>query len=545
MDKKQLEQVYDFVIIGSGFGGSVSAMRLVEKGYSVLVLERGKKFRDQDFPKSNWAFWKYLYNPLLRSFGIMQMSILQGILVLHGAGVGGGSLGYANVLMKPSDEMFAAPAWRDLADWKKILNPFYGIARKMLGVTENPCLEMGDRVLQQVAQDMGRAETYHSTEVGIFFGEKEGQRYPDPYFDGEGPPRDACKYCGGCMVGCRYNAKNTLVKNYLYFAEKWGAHVCAEALVQDITPLPPGQKDEARYVVDFHRSTALLGSKNRRVRARNVVLAAGVLGTLQLLFHCRDSAQTLPVLSSKLGTMVRTNSEALMGATARKMDLDYSRGIAIGSVFQADEVTNIEPVRYPAGSGLIRLLAWPLLDEDKSVFHRLARTAWEIICHPLDFLRSMVFPGWAERTTVLLVMQTEDNYMHVKPGRNLWTFWRKGLVGDEYTIPPKIKVGSQATRAFAEKVKGFPVNAFTESIFGMPVTAHILGGCPMGRNEEEGVIDLQCQVFNYPGLYVIDGSIVPANPGINPSLTITALAEYAVDQIPIKKGHTINKKIGY
>jgi len=548
MTENQKDLTYDFVIIGSGFGGSVSAMRLAEKGYRVLVLERGKRLDDEDFAKSNWVFWKYLWNPALRSFGVMQMSFLDGMLILHGAGVGGGSLGYANVLMEPDEIMFSAPGWSELADWKTVLRPHYQAARRMLGVTRNRKLFQADEVLRSLAEEMDLGETFEHTEVGVFFGngKPEGEEYSDPYFDGQGPPRNSCIYCGGCMVGCRYNAKNTLPKNYLYFAEEWGAEVWAEAEVEDIRPLSTEQADGARYEVTFHRATAWLFKPKRRVRARNVIVSAGVLGTLKLLYRCRDVSRSLPKLSPKLGERVRTNSETILGATARGRKIDYSQGVAIGSTFQADEITAIEPVRYPAKSGFISLLAAPLVESGRHPLVRALKLLGVILRHPLDFISSKLLPGWAERTSILLVMQTNDNRMKLRHGRSLWTLFRRGLKiepDEQHAIPTKLDVAYQTTRRFAKKVNGVPVGSISEALFGVPVTAHIMGGCPMGRNAEEGVIDTDCQVFNYPGLYVVDGSIMPANPGINPSLTITALAEYAMSRIPAKEGHPVREPL--
>jgi cholesterol oxidase len=528
---------FDFVIVGSGFGGSVAALRLTEKGYRVLVLERGKRFRDEDFPKTNWNVRKFVWLPLLRCFGIMQFTTLKGVLVLHGSGVGGGSLVYANVLMEPDDRLFDAPSWRDLADWRAALRPHYATARRMLGVTTNPRLWPADAALKAIAGELGRDATFRATEVGVFFGEP-GQTVPDPFFDGEGPPRAGCTHCGGCMVGCRYNAKNTLVKNYLYLTERGGAQVRAEAAAHVIRPLPEGQPDGARYEVCYHRSTALLPGRERRVRARNVVLAAGVLGTLRLLFHCRDVARTLPHLSPRLGEMVRTNSEALLGVTSRDGTTDYSEGVAITSIFQADDVTQIEPVRYPDGSSFIKLLAAPVIEAGDRAGVRLLKTVGTVLRHPLDFLRTVVFPGWARRTTILLVMQTADNVMRLRPGRSLYTGFRRGLVAEHdatNTIHAQIPIGNRVARLLAHRTNGVPQSPLHESLLNMPTTAHILGGCPFGRSADEGVIDAQCKVFNYPGLYVVDGSILPANPGVNPSLTITALAEYAMSHVPPKE----------
>ncbi|MEK6222400.1 MAG: GMC family oxidoreductase N-terminal domain-containing protein, partial [Chloroflexota bacterium] len=358
------QEIVDYVIIGSGFGGSVSAMRLAEKGYKVLVLERGKRYADNDFPKSNWNFQKYLWMPPLRSFGILQMSLLSGMLILHGSGVGGGSLGYANVLMEPSDAIFDDPAWKDLADWKNVLAPHYQTAKRMLGVTQTPRLDAADTIIKEIADRRGAQASFMPTNVGVFFGDagEEGKKFSDPYFGGEGPERHACNFCGGCMVGCRYNAKNTLVKNYLYFAEKLGVDIYAEAEVKNIEPIAHSNNSPARYKITYQKTTGWLVKNEKQILTRNVVVSAGVMGTLKLLFHCRDTTKSLPNLSSKLGERVRTNSEALLGATARKKDIDYSQGISIASVFDADEVTKMEPVRYPAKSGLMRLLSWPLLD---------------------------------------------------------------------------------------------------------------------------------------------------------------------------------------
>jgi cholesterol oxidase len=533
-----MEQVYDYVIIGSGFGGSVSAMRLTEKGYSVLVLERGRRFNDEDFPKTNWNLPKFLWLPALRCFGIFHMTFMNGQLALHGNGVGGGSLTYGNVLMEPDDRLFQSPAWHDLADWKTILKPHYQTARRMLGVVPNPKLWFADEKMKEIAKELGRDDTFRPTDVGVFFSEpdREGQTVPDPYFGGEGPSRAGCNHCGGCMVGCRYNAKNTLTKNYLYFAEKNGAAVRAECEVRDVRPLDGKQNDDAKYAIEYGSSTALLARASSSVRARNVIVAAGALGTLELLFRCRDVTQSLQRISQRLGDNVRTNSENIMGVTSRDRHIDYSKGIAISSIFQADDVTRIEPVRYSDGSSFIRLMAAPHVEGDSAI-SRFLKTLWEIIRHPADFLYAKFFSRWARYTTILLIMQVEENLTHIRLGRNLFTLFRKGLVlkpDADHPIPKQIPIGNHVTRTLAQKVNGIPQAAFTDSLFNFPTTAHLMGGVPIGRDEKEGVIDLDFQVFNYPGLYVVDGSVMPANPGVNPSLTITALAEYAMSRVNVK-----------
>jgi cholesterol oxidase len=546
MINSQTEQTYDYIIIGSGFGGSVSAMRLTEKGYSVLVLERGKRFRDQDFAKTNWTFWKYLWAPAMRCFGILQISPFKDVIALHGSGVGGGSLGYANVLMQPDDKLFAAPAWSHLADWKAILQPHYDTARRMLGVAANPRLWPADAVLKDIAGSLGMGQTFKPTEGATFFGEP-GVEVPDPYFKGEGPARAGCIHCGACMVGCRYNAKNTLVKNYLYLAEKWGAQIKAECEVRDVRPLPAGQTDGARYEVVYRSSTAWLVKPEHTLRARHVVFSAGALGTLRLLFRCKAVTRSLPKISDRLGDLVRTNSEALLGVSSRDRKTDYSEGLAITSIFYADPVTTIEPVRYPAGSSLMRFLAGPLVESGGNVFSRFFKTAAQIFLRPLDFMITHVLPGWAQRTTILLVMQTEDNRMKLRLGRDAFTLFRRGLVSrpdEEQAIPGKIDIGHEVTREFARRIDGIPAGTINEGLLNIPMTAHILGGVPIGSNDGQGVVDLNCQVFNYPGLYVVDGSIMPANPGVNPSLTITALAEYAMSRVLPKDGKPLRPPMG-
>ncbi|MDD2921350.1 MAG: FAD-dependent oxidoreductase [Anaerolineales bacterium] len=528
-----MSQVYDYVIIGSGFGGSVSAMRLTEKGYSVLVLEKGKKFKDADFAKSNWQYWKYLWLPALRGHGILQISLLKGVMVLHGAGVGGGSLGYANVLEIPTDETFATPAWNQNIKWGAALKGHYETAQKMLGVSRNPKLWDADLVLKEMAEERGMGRTFRATDVGAYFGES-GITVPDPFFDGEGPARAGCKHCGGCMVGCRHNAKNTLPKNYLYFAEKNGAEVRAEVEVIDVRP---STLDNARYEVTYQDSTKLFKHKEI-VRANNVIFSAGVMGTMKLLLNLRDVKKSLPKLSPKLGTMVRTNSEGLLGSVARKSDINYSEGVSISSIYNHDEITRIEPVRYPDGSSLMRFLAAPLIDTDVSVPMRIMKFLWWTLTHPLDFLKALILPGWAHNVTILLVMQHADNRMRFRTGRSLFTLFRVGMVADEepgYKINAQVQGSHELTRDFAKRINGVALGSVGENLLGLPTTAHILGGAPIGKSADDGAVNENFEVHNYEGLYIIDGSIMPANPGVNPSLTITALAEYTMSKIKSNK----------
>lgn len=349
------------------------------------------------------------------------------------------------------------------------------------------------------------------------------------------------------MVGCRHNAKNTLEKNYLYFAEKWGADIAPFSNVTDIIKLPSGQPDGARYEVFTQKTTSFLVKREQHFRARNVIVAAGVLGTLKLLFNLRDVRGSLPDISARLGELVRTNSEALMGVVGRNDEINLSEGVAITSIFKVDQHTRIEPFRYPEGSNLIRFLSAPLIHVSGGFIQRLVKTLSAIIRHPIDSLRTYILPHWAKRSVLLLIMQTKDNHMRLKLGRNIYTLFRSGLVSEpdpEHTIPARIDIGHEITLSIAKRIGGVPYGSLGENVLNMPTTAHIMGGCPFGKDAEEGVVDINCQVHNYPGLYIVDGSIMPANPGVNPSLTITAMAEYAMSRIPPKDGIDIRQPLG-
>lgn len=510
---------FDFIIVGSGFGGSVSAMRLAQKGYRVAVVEAGKRFHAGDFPQSNWNVFKYLWAPKLRCFGIQNITLLKGVMVLHGSGVGGGSLVYANTLMRPESSVFEDPAWSRAVAWERELAPHFETARRMLGVTQNPALMEGERTLQRVSERMGSAETFHATEVGVFFGQPE-QTVPDPYFDGAGPERSGCTLCGGCMVGCRFGAKNTLDKNYLYFAEKWGARVFPELQVSRLVPIAGG------YEVETRSTTSVLPRSGPRLRAKRVILAAGVLGTIELLLKNRDRYRTLPQVSQRLGDYVRTNGESLLGATSFDAHRELSRGIAIGAAFHPNSLTKIEAVRYPSGSGAMRLLGVPLTP-DGTAFTRPLKMIARVLGRLPRMLRLWWVRDWARSTVILLVMQSVDQHLRLRLGRSLLKrlIFRLEDTSTNRTVQSYLPVAQQAAEILAEELDGEPQNVISEVLLRTPATAHILGGCCIGDSAETGVIDERHQVFGYEGLYVCDGSVVPGNLAVNPSLTITALAE--------------------
>ncbi len=518
---------HDFAIIGSGFGGSVSALRLAEKGYSVVVLEMGKRWKKEDFPKSTWNVWKYLWRPWLGMYGILQMTLVKDAFFLHGAGVGGGSLVYANTLLVPPDAAFEDKRWVG-QDWKAVLAPHYATAQKMLGVVESPFVVETDRMLKEVADEMGRGHTFHKAKVGVFFGEP-GKTVPDPFFGGEGPERTGCTRCGGCMVGCRIGAKNTLDQNYLYLAEKKGVQIEPESRVIDILPLEGGG-----YELTIKRTTGIF-KPVRKIRVRGVVVSGGSYGTVDLLMRCKERG-SLPKLSDKLGTYLRTNSEALLGVRSKKPDVDYSKGIAITSGVFVDEKTHIEVVRYPAGSDALAPLATILTDGGGSL-PRWLRWIGTAIRHPLQFLRTAIPFGWARKTAILLVMQPIDNHLAYKLRRRwYWPFSKKldSDRGDGPPVPVYIPVANLVAKKLAKKMDGVPQSGLLEVLLGKASTAHILGGCPIGLKAEDGVVDPKSRAFGYDDLYIVDGSIIPANLGVNPSLTITAMAENAMSHVPLR-----------
>jgi cholesterol oxidase len=538
-DNQSLQaEIFDFVVIGSGFGGSVSSLRLAEKGYRVLVIERGKRFEDADFPKSNWILWNYLWLPALHFYGFLEMSFIKDVVALHGSGVGGGSLVYACVLVEPDEQFYNSnPRWSALADWKAELAPHFTTAKRMLGVTRSPSFFPSDDALRAVAKRMGVEGSYTATDVGIYFDES-GSSQDDPFFGGKGPERTGCKYCGGCMVGCRYNAKNTLVKNYLHLAESLGVQVVAETEALDCRSLERDLEHGQLYEITCRKSTGFGPKRTFKIRSRNVVFAAGVMGTLRLLFQCKEQSKSLPRLSPRLGDYVRTNSEALLGAVSDRADANHTWGIAIGSVFQADERTHVETFRFPEGSSfLYRLLGSPLLNSVSDSRKRLVEFMRYAAKYPMRFLDAKLNPSWGRRVAPLLVMQTEDNLMRLQPRKKKVPLFDSGLTSrrdQEKPIEAEIPIAHSVTRMFANEINGEPLGNIVENLFNIPITAHILGGCSIGRTEQEGVVDQFGRVFNYPGLYIADGSLMPANPGLNPSLTITSLAEYVMSKIPAK-----------
>lgn len=528
---------YDVLVIGSGFGGSVTALRLTEKGYRVGVLEAGRRFADEEFAKTSWNLRKFLWAPQFGCYGIQRIHLLRDVLILAGAGVGGGSLNYANTLYVPPDPFFNDPQWKAITDWRSELMPHYEQAQRMLGVVTNPTFTDADRIMKEVADDMGVGDTFVPTPVGVFFGpdgtKTPGKRVPDPYFGGAGPERTGCIECGSCMTGCRYGAKNTLLKNYLGLAESAGTEIHPMTTVTSLH-----QRGDGLWEVQTVRTGSRIRRHKRTFTANHVVLAAGTFGTQKLLFKMRDTG-TLPKLSERLGVLTRTNSESIVGAGRLRVsdDLDLTHGVAITSSIHPTPDTHIEPCRYGKGSNAMGLLQTLMTDGNGPDGTDIPR--WKQLLHnaaedPRGTLRLLNARRWSERTMIALVMQHLDNSITTYTKRT--KFGKRRLTskqGHGEPNPTWIPVGNEVTRRIAKKIDGVAGGTWGE-MFNIPLTAHFLGGAPIAADAEHGVIDPYHRVYNYPTLYVTDGAAISANLGVNPSLSITAQAERAASLWPNK-----------
>jgi cholesterol oxidase len=520
-----IQNEYDFIIIGSGFGGAVSALRLAEKGYKVLIIEKGKKYNLEDFPKTNWNLKKWLWLPSLRFFGFFKMTFFRHVGVLSGVGFGGGSLVYANTLPRPKDEFFKSGSWAGICNWKEELEIHYQTSEKMLGAVQNPKLFDSDISLKSLAKAFGKENEFEPTKVAVFFGEPE-KLAEDPYFNGEGPQRTGCKFCGACMTGCRYNAKNTLDKNYLYLAQKKGVDVITEKLVYKVKTIGNNNGSDG-YDVLFKNSTRFLFKEKTSVKTKGVVFAGGVLGTVRLLLNLKG--EDLPQLSPSVGKNIRTNNESLVLVTSTNKDLNLSEGVAIGSIFPVDENSHIEPVRYGSGSGFWKLMGVPMT-YGKFAIVRIFKLIFQFILHPIDYLKIYFSRDIAKLSVILLFMQHLDSTIHFKRGLfNLKTKMSDGAVPSAF-----MPISKKLSEKMAEILHGKPMVVITEALRGTPTTAHILGGAVIGENPEKGVIDAKHRVFGYQNMYVCDGSAISANPGVNPALTITAMTERAMSFIEDK-----------
>ena len=516
---------FDVVVIGSGFGGSVAALRLTEKNYKVAILEAGKRFNDKDFPKTSWRLRKFLFMPRLGLNGIQRIHVLPDVLVLAGAGVGGGSLVYANTLYKPPASYFEDKQWRDITNWDQELSPWYDQASRMLGVAQNPYFSASDKAMKQVADQMGVGHTFKLAPLGVYFGDGVGVKSKDPFFGGVGPDRSGCLQCGACMTGCRHNAKNTLPKNYLGLAESAGAKVFPENTVTKVEQLADGS-----WVVTARKSSAWFGKK-RRFTAANVVIAAGTYNTQKLL-HKMKTTGVLPKISDYLGKLSRTNSEALTGSIMPKGGTDFSKGSAITSSFFPDDHTHVEPVRYGKGSNFMGLLQTVMTDGEKI---RDRRKQWlrQVVTKPSLLLKILDVRQWSERTVVALIMQNVDSAISVSSKRGLFGF---RLTSKNDSLTPNatyIPAANEVARRVAENNGGI-AGGHIGDLVNAPFTAHFVGGCVIGESIQTGVIDPYHRVYNYPTLHIVDGASVTANLGVNPSLTITAQAERAFSMWPNK-----------
>jgi cholesterol oxidase len=528
---------FDWLVIGSGFGGSVSALRLSEKGHRVGVLECGRRFADDELPSSTADLKRYFWRPFLGMKGIFRLTTFRDVSVVSGCGVGGGSLGYANTLYVPPKQFFEDRQWAEMNDWEAALAPHYVEAQRMLGVVETPTDDPADQLLRELGEELGVGDTYKKTPVGVFFGGEGGAgiTVPDPFFGGEGPARTGCRECGRCMVGCPHGSKNTLVKNYLYLAEKRGAKVMPERTVIDVRPLGDGSGKDG-YEVESVRSGAWLRKERRVQRARGVVVSAGPLGTNKLLQRCRLNG-SLGRISARLGELVRTNSESILTVTVPEdYPDDLIKRVAITSSIYPDPNTHIETVTYgDDGDSMHRL--YTLLVGDGTRLTRPLKLLTQILLHPKRFAQVLFPKHWSRRTIIVLVMQTLDNAIALRPHEGPFgTFWLKTEQDPERPIPTFIPVANQAAEWLAKRTGGIAQSSTTEALFNIPTTAHILGGAVIAPDPSRGVIDARQRVYGYENLLVCDGSAIPANVGVNPSLTITALAEHAISHIPAAGG---------
>lgn len=525
---------FDYIVIGSGFGGSVSAHRLTEKGYTVAVMEMGKRWRAEDFPETNWNVRRYYWRPGLKLFGFYNMRPFRHVMIVCGNAVGGGSITYANTLLVPPEHVWDQGSWAGLSDWKNEMPGFYQQAERMLGVTENQILGPADHMLQKMGEAVGVGNTFKRTRVAAFFppeGEAGGKTYPDPYFGGEGPDRATCIGCGGCMTGCKHNAKNTLDKNYLYFAEKHGAKVFPETRVVDVRPLNNRTDGAEGYEVMTECSTAWFRKNPRRFTAGKVIFAASSLGTMELMARLKQSG-SLPNISDDLGNRVRTNAESILGVRFPGKTVNMSPGVAIGSSIHIDEHTHIETVRYANGQNAISPLTTLLVGGQG--WTRILLWFWAALRHPVTFLRMASPVDWARQIMIFLCMQTIDATLSMRLKRRWYWPFGKLLCSEGQPIPTNIPQANAFTEKMAQQFGGIPFTTTTEIFFNIPLTAHCMGGCAMADSPANGVIDAQNRVFNYQNLYVVDGAMLGSNLGVNPSLTITALAERAMSFIPAK-----------
>jgi len=528
---------FDFIVIGSGFGGSVSAHRLVEKGYRVAVMEMGRRWTPDNLPHSSWSLHRWIWRPKLGLRGFFNIQFFNHATIFHGSAVGGGSITYACTLLQPPEKVWEAGSWMGLSDWKAEMPQHYETASRMLGVTENRILGPADHLLKQAAEASGIGHTFYCTKVGIFQpaeGEVGGKTFPDPFFGGEGPPRTTCIECGGCMMGCRHGAKNTLDLGYLYLAEKHGAQVFPETMVVNVKPLPGTGDGRAGYEVDTVKSTSCIRRHPRRFTCRGVVFSASSLGTMELLFHLKEKG-SLPAISSQLGQHVRTNSESLIGARTPGYSQDVSLGIAIGSGVYIDEHTHIEAVRYPRGSDAMGFLTTILTDGrpgPQRIALWLKNVIKSMLRHPFKTARVLQPLGWAREFVILLCMQALEGEIEMRWQRPWFWPFRKFLVSRGEKVPTYIPKANEFAKTLAHLTGGFPMSMLPEILFNVPGTAHCIGGCVIADNSTHGVVDSRHRVFNYKNMYICDGSVVAANLGVNPSLTITALTERAMSFIP-------------